>query len=736
MLLGNIRRKLSVRLSILLTCVVVPALVLVAFLVTLHEVTVTENLVLQGAKTTALTSAAAYGQILDEGVDSGALSLKDVLDPTYEEMKFFGTTGNPLTVDDKRYHTIVADYLDKHGMQRFQDAVMNAGGYLFASGMDMRGHVPSPHAKHDHPPKGNSTPENAAWDRQFSRGKRMYDGPEQIAAAGFLGNDKARTLVQEYLRDTGEPAWDVAAPIFVKGKHFGGFRIGVPKDRITQQLHDLVIGLSLLFGLLVFVTVGTMFVALRRYIKPLSALSSHVEKISMDPANLGVRIISDDQGEVGDITRAVNRLRASLYMAFQRMEATEVDVTEYSPRSPNEPGVVLSKITAVLVVLFALTSSAYADIYYRNFSASAAIGPPADRFASNLQTVSKTVLGSSGEIRFTRIPGIPSIPPRFAGDIIEAVSTGEHDGGYDAAYISGSELNRTWGFIYNSGIPFGPTFDEFMGFLYGPGIALVKNALERRGVVAFPIVGSPEQLSGYFQEPIGDIRGRKGIGLAGLCQQSWVLRYLPPGETVINIACDDLLVAHKIPHKNIGFLQAIPGGGSLIDAVMTGTLQGFEFASPVDDVSQVFNTINNPGTLGLRYVHTPGWHQQFLLTWMVVNKRSWNLLSTSQQVLTQLVARDHVLASYGDNMRGQGRALKMILGVTNMVLVQWPAKDLVRLQDATVRFLNARGKDLSIPTDDRTEYNRILEALRSYIHDNIQYWEVRGIDPRSRFIDW
>ncbi|HMG53856.1 MAG TPA: hypothetical protein VK601_10245, partial [Kofleriaceae bacterium] len=380
------------------------------------------------------------------------------------------------------------------------------------------------------------------------------------------------------------------------------------------------------------------------------------------------------------------------------------------------------------IALTALTSNvAFAgNINFRSFSASAAIGPPAEAFAAKLQTVTNTALGSSGEVHFVKLPGVPAIPAQFAGDIVAAVAAGQSSGGFDAAYISGSDLNKAWGFIYNSGVPFGPTFDEFLGFLYGKsidggktGLDLVQEILEakHRNVVAIPVVGSPEQLSGYFPEPMETVHGHRGIGLAGLCQEHWTLRYLPPGENVLGMACDDLVATGKISHKNISFIQAVPGGGSLVDAVMAGTLQGFEFATPLDDVSQLFNTANNPGTVGVRFVHTPGWQQQFLITWMIINKQVWSSMSAAQQILTQTVARDHVLSSYGENMRQQGASLKYILEAgkhdgdpdTGVVMARWPTRDQMRLRDATIRFLNGRVDDAALPSGDREDYAKVLE---------------------------
>jgi HAMP domain-containing protein len=238
-------------------------------------------------------------------------------------MTFTDGAGKPLHVEDKRYHTKVGDYTDVHGVRELQDATKKAGSFLFSSGIHLRGLVLTAHSGVDSPPQGDATPEKATWDRIHSRAKRMYTGAEQMQAAGYLGNDNAPTLTQPYPRDTGEMAWDVAAPIQVKGKHFGGFRVGVARDRVVQQYRDLIVGLALLFSLIAVVFVGvTMWLAWRS-IQPLAALSDRANELSTtdDPDVLEARIRSTDPTEVGDMARSLERLRMSLSMAMKRLGA-------------------------------------------------------------------------------------------------------------------------------------------------------------------------------------------------------------------------------------------------------------------------------------------------------------------------------------------------------------------------------------------------------------------------------
>ncbi len=396
------------------------------------------------------------------------------------------------------------------------------------------------------------------------------------------------------------------------------------------------------------------------------------------------------------------------------------------------------------------------DISFRNFSSSAALGPPADDYAVKLADISTVVLGEAGRVRFAKYTPTPAVPREFKNIMAAVAAGGALAGGkgFDAAYISGSDLNAAWGFIYNSGVPLGPTFDEFAGFLYGKsiggaetGLEQLQRILDRNGanIVAVPIAGSCQQLSGYFKRPIGRAGSTPGIGLAGLCRQNWTFRYLPPAQYVLDRACDDLVARGVIPKKNIKFIQAIAGGGSLVKAVADGKLQAFEFATPVDDYSQLFNLPEgNPGTVGNRYVHVPGWQQQFLITYMIINKTVWDGLSPAQQALVKSVARDHVLSSYGETVRKQGEALQKILTANDgdgnpgndLVLAQWPEKDLALLRNAAIRFLNARASDESLSEQDRKDFAEILESLRAYVGANSAYWKTRDVPASLRFQGW
>jgi len=416
---------------------------------------------------------------------------------------------------------------------------------------------------------------------------------------------------------------------------------------------------------------------------------------------------------------------------------------------------------------------------YNSFTINAAISPPSEAFAAKLSAITKLTLGDSKTITFRKQPNNTPVPPRFAHgvdtDIMDAVSAGAAVGGLDAAFVTGLHLSTTWGFLYTAGVPFGPTFDEYVGFLYGKtsapgaptGLELLQATLDKEGanVVVVPIVGNSEQGSGYFRKPIGDVHIERcagpgdrrdcrsdqresihlrGIGLAGLCSEHWTLRYVEPDLSVINHACDSLARSGRIDRKNIDFVAPVPGQG-VFAAMVAGTIQGFEVATPLDDVSSLFSTPGiNPGTVGSRFIHYPGWHQQFLVSYMIINRQLWNTWNSAQHALVYAMARENMISSYAETIHEQGQKLQEILSANrgdrdpsnDMILSQWPESDLQFLQGQTIAFLNEHGRDNSFPRAHLKDYAEMLSALRHYVSSNSAYWKVRDVDLRLRFDDW
>jgi TRAP-type mannitol/chloroaromatic compound transport system substrate-binding protein len=437
-------------------------------------------------------------------------------------------------------------------------------------------------------------------------------------------------------------------------------------------------------------------------------------------------------------------------------------------------------ISTILATVIFSSGSYATEIEYRNFSELAAIGPPAGVFSSSLKKVTTKTLGETGAVQFSVLPKGTLIPSEFE-NIVAAVEAGKNAGGFDAAHVPALSMNPTWGFIYTSGIPFGPNFDEFSGFLFGKnigngkksGLDLMNDIIERSGknYVAIPIVGGSEQGSGYFMKPIGTVvnkpcdhkRGNisgeikngsvcrpytntnnKGIGLKGLCQKNWSIRYISPAREIIDQTCDSLLEKGIIHNKKLRFIDPTPGAG-VYESMIAGDIQGFEVSTPLDDVSGLFSSPPiNPGTVGAKYLHYPAWHQPFLITYMIINKEVWNSLSYAQRELTNLVGHNNVLQSYSESLRQQGDSLIAIISANDntptkrddIVLTEWRKKDLRLLKQTTLSYLNSIDTDNKYSQLDRSDYTKVISSLREYVSTNNIYWRIRSVDSKFKYNNW
>jgi TRAP-type mannitol/chloroaromatic compound transport system substrate-binding protein len=349
----------------------------------------------------------------------------------------------------------------------------------------------------------------------------------------------------------------------------------------------------------------------------------------------------------------------------------------------------------------------------------------------------------------------------------------------------------SWGFIYNS-VPFGMNFRQTLGFLYNAeldeagrnGGALAQAMLDSRGgtQVVFPVIGSTMQGSGYFPRPVGqpnchagDADCEKqggGIGLAGLCTSGWRIRYLSPPEDVVNRACDLLVQRGIIPRKTLQFYPAV-GGQSVLLPMQRGTIQGFEYVNPIDDLVDFFpvktatparplgdpdagdldcsptvafpippgtaaNCSQNIGQLGARYAHHPAWHQPFLLSWMHIDKAVWSGLNAAQRAAILGAARESVIESYyatesiacrklkdmldfndGIDQRNPDGTLRLIDGKpvsARITLAAWPQDALQVLREASDTYLSSLEgpEDPNERTAAQKDFSTVVNAWKQY----------------------
>jgi HAMP domain-containing protein len=297
-----VRSRLSVKITLTLAGLLVVLTAAAATLITTGQTRQLEQITLEKARLAAAIGARQYGDVFDAAIDSGLVTVNDVFDRAYVEIKGYGWGANP------KFHTRY-DALTDNAVLAFQDKYLDYEDFVFAVGVDVNGYLPTHNTRFQRPLTGDP-----AKDLVGNRTKRVFADPVGLAAA----KNTEPGLLQVYRRDTGEVMWDVSSPILVKGKHWGGFRVGVSMERIEARKRALLLTLVSIFAVFALATVITVFVVVQRAIRPVVALTAAAEQISLGEA-LDTPIKSEAVDEIGLLTRAIERLRVSMRAAMDRL---------------------------------------------------------------------------------------------------------------------------------------------------------------------------------------------------------------------------------------------------------------------------------------------------------------------------------------------------------------------------------------------------------------------------------
>lgn len=152
--------------------------------------------------------ATAIGRTFEAAIDRGEIGLNDLFDENYVPIpntrpQKFHTRFDAL--GDKLLPQIQEPFLDQHKE------------ITYAIACDRKGYVPTHNRRFTQPLTGDE-----ARDMIGNRTKRVFGDP----VGKRCGAHETPFLLQTYRRDTGEIMHDISAPIYVKGRHWGGFRMG------------------------------------------------------------------------------------------------------------------------------------------------------------------------------------------------------------------------------------------------------------------------------------------------------------------------------------------------------------------------------------------------------------------------------------------------------------------------------------------------------------------------------
>jgi methyl-accepting chemotaxis protein len=152
--------------------------------------------------------AGRIARVWEDAIARGQISADDLFAEHYEPIantrpEKFHTRYDELA--DRLLPAVQEPFLDRHA------------AVAYAIACDTRGYVPTHNQRYSLPLTGDE-----AKDFVGNRTKRIFADP----VGQRCGSHELPCLLQTYRRDTGEIMHDISAPIYVKGRHWGGFRIG------------------------------------------------------------------------------------------------------------------------------------------------------------------------------------------------------------------------------------------------------------------------------------------------------------------------------------------------------------------------------------------------------------------------------------------------------------------------------------------------------------------------------
>lgn len=164
----------------------------------------------------AREAADQIGQRFEQALKKGELTQAALFNPHYEPIE---GTQPPM------YHTGFDDVTDRL-LPAIQEPMLNTLSLGYAIACDRQGYVPTHNQAVSQTPTGDY-----AHDLAFCRSKRIFDDP----TGRRCGKHEQPLLLQTYKRDTGEIMHDLSVPIYVNGKHWGGFRVGYKPESGNAQ---------------------------------------------------------------------------------------------------------------------------------------------------------------------------------------------------------------------------------------------------------------------------------------------------------------------------------------------------------------------------------------------------------------------------------------------------------------------------------------------------------------------
>lgn len=313
-------KKLSFRLALIIIVIVVVVLILFAIYLARDQTQAMQKLLVHKGITCAKTGATVMGKMFDTIIDNGFFTLDEVFDLTLVPIElperithgYQAINREQLVAVQKfNYATGLDSYLDS-AILEIQDQFLEDPEVIYAAMLDKNGYLPTHNSKYSKKLTGDFS-----YDLKNNRTKRVYRDP---AALNAIRNMDQSYYAQTYHRDTGEVMWDFSSPVYVKGRHWGIFRIGFSMENTQKAISGLKWKVILALGSLLIILVFAVGQSSSLMMRPLQELSQGVKRVAKGDLTFQQKITSND--EVGDLARAFNKMVTDLDGYIKKLTET------------------------------------------------------------------------------------------------------------------------------------------------------------------------------------------------------------------------------------------------------------------------------------------------------------------------------------------------------------------------------------------------------------------------------
>ncbi len=293
-----VTKRIGVKVSVIVNILIFIIISIGTYVLMAKQSTKLEAELFNRGQIQSIVGAKMIGQIIEEAVDNGVFSDTDAFDQKYEQFGNF---------DPPKFHTKYDSYLDK-AILSLQDEFLLDKSIVYAVALDVNGYLPTHNSRYQQPITGDR-----AKDIVGNRTKRMFNDPVATQAS----KNTEKSLRQVYKRDTGETMWDVSSPIYVQGKHWGCFRVGLSLVAIDAAKNELKLTLFGIMATILILSLVLVYIIVNHFLAPIRTLSNRANEVA-GGKNLEEEILTTSEDEIGEMQSSLERLRMSMVIALRR----------------------------------------------------------------------------------------------------------------------------------------------------------------------------------------------------------------------------------------------------------------------------------------------------------------------------------------------------------------------------------------------------------------------------------